>query len=54
MRFHHIGIACYDIKESSQFYVSQGYTKSKTVYDPVQNVDITFLKKEYGGGYAWS
>ena len=45
MTFHHIGIACYDIEESSQFYISKGYEKTETVYDPIQNVHICFLKK---------
>ncbi|MGN0739651.1 MAG: VOC family protein [Treponema sp.] len=44
--FHHIGIACYDINETAQFYLSQGYTKTETVYDPIQNVYICFLKKD--------
>lgn len=50
MTFHHIGIACYDIEESSQFYLSQGYTKSETVYDPIQNVYICFCENLMGGG----
>lgn len=49
MTFHHIGIACYDIEESSQFYLSQGYTKSETVYDPIQNVYICFCENLMGG-----
>ncbi len=43
MKFHHIGIACYDIEKTSSFYISQGYTKTETVYDSVQNVNICFL-----------
>lgn len=50
MTFHHIGIACYDIEESSQFYLSQGYTKSETVYDPIQNVYICFCENLMVGG----
>ena len=50
MTFHHIGIACYDIEKSSQFYISQGYTKTAIVYDPIQNVNICFCKRLAGGG----
>ena len=52
MTFHHIGIASYDIEESSQFYLSQGYTKSETVYDPIQNVYICFCENLMGGGHV--
>ncbi len=53
MTFHHIGIACFDIEESSQFYILQGYTKTDTVYDPIQNVNIYFLHNlECGRGGA--
>lgn len=50
MTFHHIGIACYDIDLSSQFYLSQGYTKTDTIYDPIQNVNICFCDNLMGGG----
>lgn len=43
--FHHIGIACYNIEASAQFYVQDGYTLSPTTYDPIQNVNIAFLSK---------
>lgn len=45
MKFHHIGIACYDIEKSAQFYISQGYSKTATVYDTIQNVNICFCEK---------
>lgn len=44
--FHHIGVAVFDIEESASFYTGAGYTKSDTVYDPVQNVNICFLEKD--------
>lgn len=57
MKFHHVGIACYDIEKTSQFYVALGYSKTDTVYDPIQNVNICFLtetnlenEKNIGGG----
>jgi methylmalonyl-CoA/ethylmalonyl-CoA epimerase len=49
MMFHHIGIACNDIEETSRFYLAQGYKKSEVVYDPVQNVNICFCEKAAGG-----
>ena len=52
MTFHHIGIACYDIEDSSRFYTSQGYEKSGIVFDPIQNVNICFCKKIDGRGGA--
>ncbi|MBQ9237953.1 MAG: VOC family protein [Treponema sp.] len=44
--FHHIGIACYDINATAEFYEGLGYTKSETTYDPIQNVYICFLHKD--------
>lgn len=43
MTFHHIGIACNDLRQSSQFYIAQGYVKTESLYDPIQNVNICFL-----------
>lgn len=45
-RFHHIGIAVNDIEETASIYLSAGYEKTETVYDPIQNVHICFLRKE--------
>lgn len=45
-RFHHIGIATYKIDETATMYTAAGYVKTSTVYDPIQNVYICFLKKE--------
>jgi methylmalonyl-CoA/ethylmalonyl-CoA epimerase len=45
LRFHHIGIACHDIDTTKPFYVTQGYSASETVKDPIQNVYICFLEK---------
>ena len=46
MEFHHIGIAVHDIDTTAAMYVVAGYTQSETVYDPVQNVHICFLRKD--------
>lgn len=44
-RFHHIGIATYSIDDTAVLYIAAGYEKSDTIYDPIQNVHICFLKK---------
>ena len=51
MTYHHIGIAVFSIEETAPFYIMQGYSKSQTVYDPIQNVNICFLfYLDNGGG----
>ena len=46
LSFHHIGIACRNIDETSVFYTALGYIKTETVYDSIQNVHISFLIKQ--------
>jgi methylmalonyl-CoA/ethylmalonyl-CoA epimerase len=46
--FHHIAIATPSIRETSKYYMDAGYTMSEVVYDPVQDVYITFLEKASG------
>jgi len=50
MKYHHIGIAVFNIEETAPFYIMQGYSKSQTVYDPIQNVHICFLSYPTGDG----
>lgn len=45
-KFHHIGIAVFDIEATAAEYIAVGYTKSETIYDPIQNVYICFLNKK--------
>jgi len=45
LRFSHIGIATGDIEKTSSFYLKIGYSASEVVFDPVQNVNICFLRK---------
>jgi len=45
-RFHHIGIAVNNIDETAHIYLSAGYERTDTVYDPIQNVYICFLTKK--------
>lgn len=46
LRFHHIGIACFDINETKAFYELMGYVASPIIDDPIQDIRISFLKKE--------
>lgn len=46
LRFHHIGIACFDINETKAFYELIGYVASPIIDDPIQDIRISFLKKE--------
>jgi len=45
-KFHHIGVAVKSIKETATVYVEGGYAKSSTTFDPIQNVNICWLRKE--------
>lgn len=45
-RFHHTGVAVFDIDATAKFYLDAGWSKTETVYDPHQNVYICFLTKE--------
>lgn len=48
MKFHHIGIACFNIDDTAEFYVEQGYDKGDVIYDSIQNVYICFLTNDKG------
>jgi methylmalonyl-CoA/ethylmalonyl-CoA epimerase len=43
--FHHIGIATNSIQNTAQYYIEAGYSMSDVVYEPVQDVYISFLEK---------
>jgi methylmalonyl-CoA/ethylmalonyl-CoA epimerase len=45
-QFHHIGIAVNNIKTTAQYYIDADYIVTDTIYDPIQNVSITFLEKK--------
>lgn len=45
-QFHHIGIATDSILKTSSYYLKMGYVMSEVMYDPVQDVNISFLKKD--------
>lgn len=46
LKFNHIGIAVFSIDKTAKVYLSLGYKKSETVFDPIQNVNICFLEKD--------
>ncbi len=46
LRFHHIGVAVFDIEATASVYEAGGYRRTATIFDPVQNVDICWLRKE--------
>ena len=46
MKFHHIGVAVKNISATAAVYLSGGYEQSETVFDPVQNVNICWLKRD--------
>ena len=44
-KFHHIGIAVFDIDATARYYVEAGYKKSETIVDPIQKYpDLFFVK----------
>lgn len=45
-KFEHIGVAVPEIEPTAQVYVTAGYTQTKPIYDPIQNVYICFLSKD--------
>lgn len=44
-KFHHLGIAVFDIDDTARYYVEAGYERTETMTDEIQNVRICFLKK---------
>ena len=45
-KFHHIGIAVFDIDVTEQYYIDAGYHKKETAIDAIKNVKICFMTKE--------
>lgn len=46
LKFHHIGVATYDIDATASAYEQGGYHRSASIFDPIQNVNICWLTKE--------
>ena len=45
--FHHIGIATDNIEKTAAFYLDAGYTNTPVINDPIQQVAICFLSREF-------
>jgi methylmalonyl-CoA/ethylmalonyl-CoA epimerase len=46
LSFHHIGIAVNGIEDTAKWYILNGYRVTETIEDPVQNVQVAFLRKD--------
>ena len=44
-KVHHIGVAVADMKSAIAVYEANGYLCSDPVFDPIQNVNISFAEK---------
>jgi len=47
LQFHHFGLAVRRPDEATALVASLGYTIAKTVFDPVQNVNLTLCTTAY-------
>jgi methylmalonyl-CoA/ethylmalonyl-CoA epimerase len=45
LKFHHIGIACKNLNKSIEIYRKMGYSSSEIIHDPIQKVDLCFMRK---------
>ena len=43
--FHHVGIAVESIEKTAVYFIEAGYKMTNIVFDPKQNVNISFLEK---------
>ena len=44
-KVHHIGVAVSDMKSAISVYEANGYLCSDPIFDPIQNVNISFAEK---------
>jgi len=44
--FHHVGIATESIEKTAVLFVEAGYKMTDVIFDPKQNVNISFLEKD--------
>lgn len=45
-KFHHIGIAVFNIEKTAIEYIDAGYTISEIIIEPVQKVKVAYAYKE--------
>ena len=43
--FHHVGLAVESIERTATLFMEAGYKMSNVIFDPIQNVNISFLEK---------
>ncbi len=43
--FHHVGIAAESIERTAALFMEAGYKMTNIIFDPKQNVNISFLEK---------
>ena len=43
--FHHVGIAVESIEKTAALFMEAGYKMTSVIFDPKQNVNISFLEK---------
>jgi methylmalonyl-CoA/ethylmalonyl-CoA epimerase len=46
LRFHHFGLAARDVATATTFLKGLGYRCEAAVFDPLQNVDLTWCRHE--------
>lgn len=44
-RFHHIGVAVFNIVTTAKFYMDAGYSRTDSILDSLQDIRICFLTK---------
>jgi len=44
--FHHVGVAVESIERTGSLFVEAGYKMTVVIFDPKQNVNISFLEKD--------
>ena len=43
--FHHVGLAVESIGKTATLFMEAGYKMTSVIFDPIQNVNISFLEK---------
>jgi methylmalonyl-CoA/ethylmalonyl-CoA epimerase len=44
-KFHHVGVAAESIEKTAKLFTEAGYKMTNVIFDPMQNVNISFLEK---------
>jgi methylmalonyl-CoA/ethylmalonyl-CoA epimerase len=46
MEIHHYGLATKNLKRSAEVFSSLGYQVSEPIFDPIQQVEVSFVSRE--------